>query len=55
MGNRFYKNGELKDSEIIMALSDAVEAYEDGAISEVRDLLVEIVYAIDEFTYDYNT
>ena len=46
---RFLKNGELQDKKIIEALQKAADWYEDGAIAEVRDLLVDIVNAIDEF------
>ena len=51
---RFLRHGELQDNEIVKALREAVDDYEDGAISEVRDLLVEIVNAIDEWSYEYN-
>lgn len=47
---KFLKKGELKDKEILEALQKAADWYEDGAIAEVRDLLVDIVKAIDEFT-----
>lgn len=50
---RFLKHGELEDIEITKALREAADDYEDGAISEVRDLLVEIVNAIDEWTINY--
>ena len=46
---KFWKNNELDDAAIIKALNQAVKDYEDGAIAEVRDSLVEIVNAIDEF------
>lgn len=46
---RFFKNGELKDKEIVKALQQAVVDYENSEIAEVRDLLVDIVQAIDEF------
>lgn len=46
---RFFKNGELKDKKIEEALRKAADDYADGAIIEVRDLLVEIVLAINEF------
>lgn len=49
MNMRFLKNGELQDKKIIEALQKAAVWYEDGAIAEVRDLLVDIVNAIDEF------
>lgn len=50
---RFLKGVELKDDEIIKALKDAADDYEDGMVSEVRDLLVEIVNAIDEWVCNY--
>lgn len=46
---RFFKNGELEDKKIMEALRRAVDWYDDGAIAEVKDLLVDIVNAIDEF------
>ena len=46
---RFYKNGELKDKKIVEALRKAADDYENGALIETRDLLLEIVDAIDEF------
>ncbi len=49
MEMKFWKNKELDDAAIIKALNQAVKNYEDGAIAEVRDSLVEIVNAIDEF------
>lgn len=55
MANQFTKNGgkELKDDKILKALKQAVKDYEDGAIAEVRDVLADIVEAIDEFTDNY--
>ena len=52
MNERFIIYGKLRDIEIINALKEAVYDFEDGAILEVRDVLAEIVEAIDE--YDYN-
>ena len=52
MANRFYKNGELKDSDIIAAIRRAADDYEDGAIVEARDLLAEIIFAIDDYTFN---
>mgnify|MGYP004663839935 CR=1 FL=1 len=49
MNMRFFKNGELQDKKIIEALKKAAVWYEDGSIAEVRDLLVDIVNAFDEF------
>lgn len=54
MKMRFLRHGELQDNEIVKALREAADDYEDGAISEVRDLLIEIVNAIDEWSYEYN-
>lgn len=54
MEMKFLKRGELQDVEIINALKEAVCDYEDGAIAEVRDLLAEIVIAIDEWTCNYH-
>ena len=53
MENRFYKNGKLKDNEIVMALSNAADDYENGEIMEVRDLLEEIIQAIDKWVCEY--
>ena len=52
--NRFYKDGELDDREIIIALVDALDMYDNGEIIEVRDTLAQIVNAIDRFTEEYN-
>lgn len=46
---RFFKNGELEDKKIIAALHQAAEDYENGELIEVRDLLLEIINAIDNF------
>lgn len=46
---RFIRNGELCDSKILAALRQAAKDYENGEIAEVRDLLAEIVAAIDIF------
>lgn len=47
---KFYKNGVLQDTKIIEALKQAVVDYENGELIEVRDLLEEIINAIDEFS-----
>ena len=49
---RFYNNGKLKDTEIVLALANAANDYENGCLVEVRDLLADIVQAIDKFTED---
>jgi len=50
---RFINNGELKDEKIILELHRAADQYQNGELSEVRDLLMEIVDAIDEFTEEW--
>lgn len=54
MEMRFFKNGQLKDKEIVKALQQAAVDYDNGEIAEVRDLLVDIVQAIDEFDNQYD-
>lgn len=55
MGNRYFCNGRLKDQKIVCALKQAAKDYENGEIAEVRDLLLEIVAAIDEWeAVEYN-
>ena len=54
MESKFYKNGELKDDKIVKALKQAAEDYENGEIAEVRDLLVDIVSAINEWEDNYD-
>ena len=46
---RFIKNGQLQDEKISTALQTASKDYQNGEIAEVRDLLLEIVAAIDEW------
>ena len=44
-----YKKNELLDAKIIKALKLALELYQDGAVCETRDILVDICHAIDAF------
>lgn len=44
-----HKKNELLDKNIIEGLKNALGLYEDGAICECRDILVDICNAIDEF------
>lgn len=46
---KFIKNGKLEDKRIAMALHNAATDYENGELIEVRDLLLDIIGAIDEF------
>ena len=41
---------ELRDDLVIKKLSEAKELYEDGAIIECQDMLIDIVNAITQFT-----
>ena len=49
MANKFFVHGELKDKKIVSALKRAANDFETGEIAEVRDLLLEIAAAIDEW------
>ena len=44
-----YKQNELLDKNVIEGLKNAIALYEDGAICECRNILVDICDAIDEF------
>lgn len=46
---KFLKNGHLEDKKIEAALRKAADDYVNGELIEVRDLLLEIINAIDEF------
>lgn len=54
--NKFYnwKNHELKDKEIIKALKQAAEDYENGELTEVQSVCSAIAYAIQEFANEDN-
>ena len=45
----FFKNGKLEDKRIIASLRQAANDYENGELIEVRELLLDIINAIDEF------
>ena len=53
MKSKFYANVELQDEKVIEALVEAKEMYENGEIVETRDLLAEIVKAIELFEKNY--
>ena len=46
---RFYKNGKLKDKQIVAALRQAADDYDNGEIIEVKAVLIDIINAITEF------
>lgn len=47
--SKFFKKGELQDKQIVDALRQAAEDYENGEIAEVQGVLFEIVDAITEW------
>ena len=47
---RYIKFGELQDERILSSLEIAKREYENGELIEVRDRLIEIIGAIDDFT-----
>ena len=46
-------NGELQDEEIIAALKQAIEDYENGDLDSVQSTLIDIVDAINQFEPEY--
>ena len=44
-----YRKHELIDKNVLEGLKNAITLYDDGAICECRDILVEISDAISEF------
>lgn len=46
---KFFEKGNLQDKQIIAALHQAAEDYENGEIIEVKDMLIEIINAITDF------
>ena len=47
------KSKTLKDEKIANALRQAAIDYENGDIVDVRDVLADIISAIDQFDADY--
>ena len=47
--SKFFRKGELQDQKIVAALHQAAEDYENGAIIEAKDVLIEIINAITDF------
>lgn len=54
LSSLLYKDGELNDKLIMDTLVSAEKCFQDGAIIEARDMLAEIVNAIDDFDREYN-
>lgn len=51
MNNAFIDKDGLKDELIIKALHRAAHDFANGELSEVQDVLNDIVYAIQEFDH----
>lgn len=51
MNNVFIDRDGLKDELIIKALHRAAHDFANGELSEVQDVLNDIVYAIQEFNH----
>lgn len=51
MSNAFINKDGLKDELIIKALHRAAHDFANGELSEVQDVLNDIVYAIQEFDH----
>lgn len=41
---------ELNDKIVVKKLKEATELYEDGAIIECQDILIDVINAITDFT-----
>lgn len=44
------RNHELHDDRVLLCITCARRAYQDGELIECRDMLLEVIAAIDEFT-----
>ena len=51
---KLFENGKLNDKMIKDMLVSAEKCFQDGAIIEARDMLAEIVNAIDDLDREYN-
>lgn len=52
---KLFKNGELKDALVLSTIDRARQYYEDGAIIEAHDTLLEVIDAIEEFDKEQET
>ena len=46
---KLFENGSLNDEAVLSAIDRARKDYEDGAIIEAHDTLLEVINAIDDF------
>lgn len=49
---KLFKNGSLNDEAVLSAIDRARRDYEDGAIIEAYDALLEVINAIDDFAHE---
>ena len=49
MSKYLNNDGTLKDREVVANIRKAADMYENGELIETRDMLLEIINAIDDF------
>lgn len=49
---KLFENGSLNDEAVLSSIDRARKDYEDGAIIEARDTLLEVVNAVDDFAHE---
>lgn len=49
MSKYLNNDGTLKDKEVVADIHKAADMYENGELIETRDMLLEIINAIDDF------
>lgn len=50
--SKLFENGSLNDEAVLSAIDRARKDYEDGAIIEAHDALLEVINAIDDFAHE---
>lgn len=51
---KLFENGALNDELVLSTIDQARRDYENGAIIEARDALLDVINAIDDFDREYN-
>lgn len=49
---KLFENGALNDEVVLSTIDRARRDYEDGAIIEAYDTLLEVINAIDDFAHE---
>lgn len=49
---KLFENGILNDEAVLSAIDRARKDYENGAIIEAYDALLEVINAIDDFAHE---